>query len=132
MVRPLFHLEQILSFAGVPLPDRLVLRSLAEELQRELRSELTFENATHLISSFSTNGNKDIKALVKQAGDSLRDEIVETKGLSMWPCRSFRSISPAPVVPARLLVPNCSSPWVTCSVDYDRQEAAEAGVGRGI
>jgi hypothetical protein len=124
--RPVFHLEQILSFAGPALPDRALLRSLAEELQTHLRAELSFDNVSSLLSaaSSSTVARPEVISALRQVTNSLREEIVGTKGLSAWPCRSFRSLDPPAIVSAGLVVANCSSAWVTCSVDFDRQEAA--------
>ena len=79
-----------------------------------------------LVSSSSSSQNK-LKSLLQLYNNailSMKDDIISTKDLSTWPCQSFHSLSKIEQLPIStyLIVSNCSSPWVTCGVDYDKKE----------
>lgn len=77
------------------------------------------------------------EAFLKISASAITNEIMNTEGLTRWPCESFRKIKPYgktetmelrskySLVKDRLkmsssmLAANCSCPFVTCSVSYD-------------
>jgi hypothetical protein len=77
------------------------------------------------------------EVFLKISASAITNEIMNTNGLTRWPCESFRKIKPygkAETLELRstyaqvkdrlrmsspMLAANCSCPFVTCSVSYD-------------
>ena len=77
------------------------------------------------------------EAFLRISTSAISNEIINTDGLTRWPCESFRKVKPYGKVETSelrskyalvkdrlrmspsMLAANCSSPFVTCSVSYD-------------
>jgi hypothetical protein len=77
------------------------------------------------------------ETFLKISASAITNEIMNTDGLTRWPCESFRKIKPYGKVEtlelrstysqvkerlrmsSSMLAANCSCPFVTCSVSYD-------------
>jgi hypothetical protein len=77
--------------------------------------------------SQGTHGAVSLLPLYQRGLSAMKAEMQATADLSKLPCRSFHD-HPNPLTAAKLPIPpkklsaDCSSPLVTCSVNYDKTE----------
>ena len=141
-LRPVVEVEKILSFIGYK-PDRPAIVQSVGEFITNLKKELY---PTSSLSPFSPTSPSHLKpskgigfaraspddifmesipdSIVLRSVSALKDELVISKSLTQWPCKSFRELDTTSVT-TRLplhssqLAANCSAPYVVCSVRFD-------------
>lgn len=123
--RPALEIEKIMTFAGVALPERKKFLEVAAKLATKLRETLRLELLARehdLDGAFALNTNIGYLGM---AAHALEEEMTGTNRLSDWPCRSFRKLDSVYLLPhsASYVAPNCSAPFVTCSVGIDKKGA---------
>lgn len=118
MKRPYFELQRIFSFISQKRMDDGKLKGVLEVASPLLERMR--------LQAFS---RRDIPASLLAVSVSVfRNEMEISKGLTQWPCRSFKSLvnglseSSPPIVSFHALATNCSDPFVKCSVRFDLDE----------
>jgi len=121
--RPAVEIEKIMTFAGVSLPERPVFLDITARLADVLKESLRLE--TGQLWDDSVSVANDYKRYLGVAAAVLEEEMTGTKRLSDWPCRSFRKVESGEQLPfaADYFAPNCTAPFVTCSVGVDKKGA---------
>ena len=114
ITRPVSELEKIITFAGLPLPER----------------KRMFKQGLLLKAAVKANLKKPAADIppewMRTAVSVLEEELQSTNTLSDWPCKSFRKIHSDEEVSAALpmkaaeLAADCSGRYVTCSVPIDK------------
>ena len=143
--KPAINLEMMLTFAGLPFsrPEMMVaIPGFISQMKAALAiSTSEFHDSNNGTGTINIADSRE--GLLKVPEEYLRvsaaailDEMQVTKGLTRWPCESFRLIVPygragkketgAPLrdrlrMPPAMLAANCSSPYVKCSVPYDHR-----------
>lgn len=108
--KPVVEMERMLTFMGVPVQRPELLTAVAEMDLRSFRRD-----------------DEDVPVHLREAGlRVLHEEMRSTNGLSDWPCRPFRELDGDAMVRLQLhtrhLAPNCSHPFVKCTVGFDLKE----------
>ena len=146
--RPAAILDMMMTFSGVTFSRSSMLVAIPDFIS-SLKRNLAF-SAVPLLPHSSNPADNVIaindkseqllripNELLGVCVSAILDEIRSTDGLTRWPCNSFRNIEPygkAKVVQSSeslsiegkllmsssMLAANCSSPFVKCSVSYDR------------
>lgn len=146
--KPAAILEMMLTFIGFKF-SRPALLLAVPEFVVQLKNSMSF-SSSEFLSPSSTSAEKSAtvgvetsmllnvpEAYLKISASAITNEIMNTDGLTRWPCESFRKIKPYgkaetlelrskyAIVKERLrmspsmLAANCSCPFVTCSVSFD-------------
>ena len=116
---PMFELEKVLTFVGANGYDRPKIVKQLPEFIKELAESLKQYPDQNRLRNLSTEQ-------LSQIIGSIGAELDQSKHLTKWPCLNFRSLQPkepsAPSlpIPYNVLSANCSDPFVTCSVHYDK------------
>lgn len=124
--RPAVEIEKIMTFAGVTLPDRSRFLEVTARLAVTLKHAVTLQGEGGAGAGKPHGGSDDAQyRLMGVALSALEEEMVGTKRLSDWPCRSFRKVDGVELLPlaASYFAPNCTAPFVTCSVGVDKKGA---------
>ncbi len=136
--RPVVELERIISFMGYKV-DRPAIVAIVPSFLVSLKVELgdSFQPMKDIseldnyepLGSFDDSVLSVMPPLFVEAGmRSLKDELVSTKQLTVWPCRNFREldgiaikqgIDHLMVMKSADVAANCSAPFVKCSVRFD-------------
>jgi len=108
-IKPVVEMEKLITFIGLPM----------------LRPELLVAVSEMDLSGFQ----QDVQTIplhLREAGfQAINDELISSNGLTQWPCKNFRELDNGPdslPLSSRDLAANCSSPFVKCTVGYDRKE----------
>lgn len=119
LLRPEVELQRMASFIGIKVREDDVRGAIA----RTIRSLPSPSGPPPAAPPVLMNWQRI-------AADTIRDELVLSRNLSTWPCKSFKDLESKQhkgevLLPHRryyMLSPNCSAPFVKCSVQYDFRE----------
>lgn len=105
--RPIFEIQRMASFVGFKIREEDILPLLDKLSLPASPSAILVPNWQQI------------------AAETLREEMRSSKNLSRWPCHNFKELESRVVLPHRrfyMFSPNCSTPFVKCSVQYDFRE----------
>jgi hypothetical protein len=113
--RPRLEIEKMVSFIGGTFTVNsnhggLTISQIVKKLQDSIMSrDIPLEHIP--------------MALIQKGVAAIEDELSNSKELTSWPCKLFSKLNTnLPLLP-KLLSPNCSAPYVKCTIKYDIEGA---------
>eukprot|EP01039_Chlorochromonas_danica_P000576 gene576-620_t len=116
IARPITEIQRLASFAGIRASDADI-RNLLES---------KFPSFLEFLTSSSHRSSPSLKHLQTVSEETIKDELLLSKNLTEWPCRSFKELEDAGIVLQKSryfkLAANCSLPYVKCTIRFDLRE----------
>jgi hypothetical protein len=130
IARPVVELEKILTFVGIKVSRDLLVSgidSFMDSVYDDMKLLYRDDAAAGVWAVIPNEMRHEIlyvpDELKRRGFQVLADEMAKTKGLTKWPCESFRELDKEygtllPMKSAQLAA-NCSAAFVKCSVPFD-------------